>query len=282
VGFTRLRSDPARCPITNLRADCKAFFPYLGGGNPDLGPETSTQINAGVVWEPLAGLSGGIDYWRISKSGTFGALSEDTLFKLFDHFESTNVRRGPPDPAFPALPGPIRQISLTTQNLGELRTSGIDVFAAWHSPTTPLGRFAFNLNGTYIAQWQQQLDGANFVSAVGRSVVGPVPRWRHYLMLNWNSGYWGATLAQTFSSGYTDANLDGALRERRVGAYDIWDLQGTYTGFEHMNIAVGLKNLLDRDPPFSNQTALGQVMYDPRYADPRGRVLYAQLTVAFK
>jgi iron complex outermembrane receptor protein len=134
----------------------------------------------------------------------------------------------------------------------------------------------------YIAQWQQQLDGVNFVSVLGRSVVGPVPRWRHYLTLNWNSGSWGASLAQTISSGYTDANRDSAGRERQVGAYDVWDLQGTYAGFEHTTIALGIKNLLDRDPPFSNQSALGQVMYDPRYADPRGRVFYAQLTVGFK
>ena len=39
---------------------------------------------------------------------------------------------------------------------------------------------------------------------------------------------------------------------------------------------------VDRDPPFSNQSSLGQVMYDPRYADPRGRVFYAQLSMAFR
>ena len=280
---TRQRSDPARCPVTHLPTDCATFFPSLAGGNLDLGPETSQQFNAGVVWEEsLAGLSAGIDYWKINKSGTIGTLSEDTLFTYLGRFENTNVSRGPPDPAFPTLPGPIRYVALVTQNLGELRTSGLDVSVAWRGPATPLGRFAFNLNGTYIAQWQQQLDGVNFVSAVGRSVVGPVPRWRHYLTLNWSNGPWGGTLAQTFSSGYTDANLDGAGRERRVGAFDIWDLQGTYTGFENTKIALGIKNLLDRDPPFSNQSALGQVMYDPRYADPRGRVFYAQLTMAFR
>jgi iron complex outermembrane receptor protein len=282
LAFTRQRSDPARCPITHLPSDCGTFFPSVSGGKPDLEPETSKQFNAGVVWEPLVGLSAGFDYWKIEKSGTIGTLSEDTLFNYLGRFENTNVWRGPPEVAFPALPGAIRYVLLQTQNLGELRTSGFDVSAAWRGPTTPLGRFAFDLNGTYIAKWQQQLDGVNFVSVVGRSVVGPVPRWRHYLTLNWNSGPWGATLAQTFSSGYTDANRDSAGRERQVGAYDVWDLQGTYAGFEHTTIALGIKNLLDRDPPFSNQSALGQVMYDPRYADPRGRVFYAQLTVGFK
>ncbi len=272
--FTRRRSDPARCPFTHLPSDCDTFFPSLSGGDPDLGPETSKQFNAGVVWEALPGLSAGIDYWKIDKSATIGTLSEDTLFNYLNRFENTNVWRGLPDPSFPALPGVIRTVSLTTQNLRELRTSGIDVFAAWRGPTTPLGGFAFNLNGTYIAQWEQQLDGVNLVSVVGRSVVGPIPRWRHYLTLNWNGGPWSATLAQTFSSGYTDANRDGAGRERRVGAYDVWDLQGAYTGFDHATIALGIKNLLDRDPPFSNQSYIGPSdVRSPLRGSARARLL---------
>ena len=141
---------------------------------------------------------------------------------------------------------------------------------------------SLDFNGAYITHWQQQLDGVNFVTAVGRSVVGPMPRWRHYPVLHWDSSVWGATLAQTFSSGYVDANLDAAGKERRVGDYEVWNLQGTYAGFANATIALGVKNLFDRDPPASNQVALGQVMYDPRYADPRGRVFYAQLTIALR
>ena len=138
-------------------------------------------------------------------------------------------------------------------------------------------------NGTYVAQWQQQLDGVNYISGVGRNAIGEaIPRWRHYLALNWNCGPWGATLAQNFSSGYIDEKLNASNNERRVGTNDVWNAQGTYTGFKNATIALGIKNLFDRAPPFSNQSTFGQVMYDPRYADPRGRMFYAQLTFAFK
>ena len=281
-GKTRRRSDSARCPTTTLSTDCNTFFPSVTSGNVDLGPETSTQFNIGGVWEPLYGLSLGVDYWKIDKTGSAGTLSEDTLFKNLGLFESTNVRRGPADPAHPTLPGPIQLVLQGTQIFGDLRTSGIDLFVAVRGRPGPAGQFGFSLNGTYIAEWQQQLDGVNFVSALGRNVVGPIPRWRHYATLNWNRDAWGATLAQTFSSGYTDANLNAAKVERQVGAYDVWDLQGRYSGFKNTTLALGIKNLLDRDPPFSNQTAQGLVMYDPRYADPRGRTFYATLTFTFQ
>ena len=61
-------SDPARCPVTGLPDDCDVFFfDVIEGGNPNLRPETSTQWNAGIVWEPARGLTLGIDYWNIEK-----------------------------------------------------------------------------------------------------------------------------------------------------------------------------------------------------------------------
>jgi iron complex outermembrane receptor protein len=61
----------------------------------------------------------------------------------------------------------------------------------------------------------------------------------------------------------------------------VWDLQASYAGFRNTTIVLGVKNLFDRDPPFTNQTIFSQVGFDPRYADPRGRAFYARLTYAF-
>jgi iron complex outermembrane receptor protein len=181
-------------------------------------------------------------------------------------------------------------VILVQQNLGDLRTSGVDVDIAWKSPSTAYGRFSFSLNGTYIISWKMQPQGSTqgYVSALGRNgtdVPGPVPRWRHYASLGWTYGAWGATLAQSFQSGYEDANLfdtDPAPPPRRVSSYDVWDLQGRYTGWRNATILLGVKNVMDRDPPFSNQPYLPQIGYDPTYADPRGRTFYVQLAYAFR
>jgi iron complex outermembrane receptor protein len=56
-----------------------------------------------------------------------------------------------------------------------------------------------------------------------------------------------------------------------------------YTGFKSTELRAGVRNLFDRDPPYSNaggQTSF-QTGYDPVYADPRGRFFYAGLTYRF-
>ncbi len=275
-------NDPVRCPVTGSPQDCAALFPTASGGNPDLKPETSEQFNAGVVWEAAKGLSVAVDYWKINKRDYIGQLDEYAIFNNFAYYEPTNIVRGPVDPAYPNLPGPIQTVLLLNQNLGNVRTSGFDVDVSWRGPVTSFGRFGFGLNGTYISVWKIQPEGSTYVSGVGGppTVAGPIPRWRHYASLNWDYGPWGATLAQTYQSGYEDANNTDLPRPpRSVSPYDIWDIQGRYAGFKNTTIVLGIKNLMDRAPPFTNVAPAG---WDPIYADPRGRMFYAQLTYAFK
>jgi iron complex outermembrane receptor protein len=229
----------------------------------------------------VPGYSIGVDYWKINKTNTIGALTDQQIFMNFDLFEDTHIVRGELGPGSP-LPGRIEKVFEITENLGDLWTSGIDVDLNLRGPVTSFGRLSFNLNGTYIDKWQQQLDGVHYIAAVGRSVVGAIPRWRHYATLYWNYGQWSATLAQVYSSGYTEVNPTPPNNERRVGDYGIWNLQGTHSGLKNTMLTLGIKNLLDRAPPFSNQNAQGLVMFDPRYADPRGRLFYAQIAVSFK
>jgi len=286
--FVLFFADPLRCPVTGLPEDC-GVLPAVVGGNTRLQPETSEQFNAGVVWEPFARLSITVDYWKIAKYNLIGRLSPATIFDNYALYAPTNIVRGPVDPQYPNLPGRISNVILTNQNLGNLKTSGIDVDAAWRGAATGIGRFGFALNGTYIIEWKMQPDGANYQSAVGANpigVPGPFPRWKHYASFDWQYGAWGATLAQTYQSGYEDTNWFPvralAPPPRSVSSYEVWDLQGRYTGWRNTKLVVGIRNLFDRDPPFTNQPFTNQVGYDPSYAEPRGRTFYASVTFAFK
>jgi iron complex outermembrane receptor protein len=49
-----------------------------------------------------------------------------------------------------------------------------------------------------------------------------------------------------------------------------------------MRLAVGVKNLLDRDPPYTNLTSNFLGGYDVSYGDPRGRYAYASATYSWK
>jgi iron complex outermembrane recepter protein len=282
--------DPVRCPVTHDPRDCEEGFTAFGGGNPHLAAETSEQFNAGAVWQPFAGSSLSIDYWKINKRNTILPLGPDVLFANFARWAATNVMRGPVDPLYPGLPGPIVGIFLGNENLGDLRTSGFDVDMQWHGRATAFGRVSFGLNGTYVTAYKLDFGSSQFSSGLGNNVVvGPVPRWRHYASVNWSKGPWSATLAQTFQFGYSECNELTVDPEtglcngtRRVGTYTTWDIQGQYTGFKNTTVVLGVKNLFDRDPPFT-QAGLGfSGGYDPVYADPRGVTHYAKLTFSFK
>ena len=174
------KGDALRCPITQLPSDCDLFaFRVRSGGNRALQPEHSEQAAAGIVWEPVNGVSVGLDYWKIRKTGVINALTDDIILGYLDVYGNTNVLRGPPDPAYPDLPGPIQTLIEWNQNVGDRRTSGFDIDLHARSPATPAGRFSFGLQGTYIVDWTDHLNGLPAESSAGRySAFGPTLRRR--------------------------------------------------------------------------------------------------------
>ena len=272
--------DPLRCPVTHLDTDCQASYTAIGGGNPDLAPERSRQYTFGAVWEPIAGVSGSVDYWHVHIRDKVGERG----FAIFEHMDvygDTNIVRFPPDPAYPSLPGAIRYVVDYLQNVGEVTSAGVDVALSVRSAALPLGRVSARFEGSYMTQWEQHLTGLpsaeSTLGAIG--ILGPMPRWHHDAAIDWQRGPWTATLTQKFQSGYQDGFPLPEGNMRRVGSYSVWDVQASYAGLRDVTLTFGIKNLFDRDPPFSNATDNG---FDLNYADPRGRTYYARVTYAFR
>ncbi len=65
-------------------------------------------------------------------------------------------------------------------------------------------------------------------------------------------------------------------------SYSVWDIFGSYAVNKALTVSLGVKNVFDTDPPYSNQAITFQAGYDPRYTDPTGRAYYAKLSYAFK
>jgi iron complex outermembrane receptor protein len=261
-------------------------FPVRLCGNPNLKPEKSRNFDAGLVLQPAASISLTADYWKIAKDGEISEPDPATLFGQFGRYASPYIIRGPVEPSFPNLPGPITMLMLNLQNLGSLRTSGVDLNVAAGPWTTAIGGFRFSLDGTYLLEWKRQFDGTPYTSVLGNDISGPVPRWKHRATLDWLYANWGATLSQSLQSGYVDANVDRvgaplAVPPRRVASYLLMDIQVQYSGFRHVTLALGVRNLTDTAPPFSNQPGTREVGYDPHYADPRLRDFYARVTYTY-
>lgn len=201
------------------------------------------------------------------------------------------IRRGPVQPAYPTLPGPVDHLLTGLVNLGTTRTTGIDLSAQYRFPMLPWGQLRLSAQGTYIIKYLQQQPDRSYVNLVNREIssgpFGAIPYWHHYVTLDWNYGPWAATLTENFLKGTYDAFPDPTTAQpRKVGNYDIWNLSGSYAGFTGWQLSAGIKNLFNRNPPFTNQRFTADsgapAGYDPTYANPIGRVFWGAITYTFR
>ena len=284
--------DPARCGKTTLLSDCGAF-PLISGGNPALESETSSQWGVGVVWSPTPSLTLGADYFDVIVHNLINRVNPTIILPScpngVDGPTCQFITRGNVQPEYQDLPGPVKSVSFSFFNSGTVRTTGVDLNAQLQFPRYDWGQVKLSMQGTYIIKYlQQQLNGRydNYVNhEVSIGFSGAIPYWHHYLTLDWNYGPWTATLAENFLKGtYDVAPNPGESQLRKVGNYDIWNLAASYGGFKGWQLSGGIKNLFNRNPPFSNQTWTGEgpVGYDPTYANPIGRVFWAAIAYSFR
>lgn len=114
------------------------------------------------------------------------------------------------------------------------------------------------------------------------------------LVANWSpSKSQTHTLTANYHSGYHDEQIipsDFAVRilnadgtygsyvtsNRNVASYTTFDWQSKYNFTKDLSLTAGIRNIFDRDPPFSQRIAGGgnALGFDGRYTDPLGRNYY--------
>ena len=287
------QNDPLRCPDPNQanNPDCGTQYTVTFGGNPQLKPEKANQTVVGGVWEPFTGVSFGLDWFYmdikdlVTNGVPIATILDPSLYATYADLV-TRAATCPPSAFVPGAPCPITAIDQRFINLGRVKIEGVDVDVRVQLPPTSFGRFKATLNGSYYIKYNvQQPDGsfAGFISnAFQAPATGITPRWKHYAALTWDYGPWSATLANTYQSDYIDVNADVNGDLRRVGSMSLWDLQGSYSGFKNWTLTLGVKNLMDQNPPFTNTLLTFQSGYDPSYYDARARFVYGQVKYAFK
>ena len=280
--------DPAKCPsgVVSATAGCESITPtILTGGKPNLGPEESKQWNAGIVWEPNANFNISVDYWDIRRDGTVQTLALSDLIKNYTLF---------PGNFFRDANGDLAVIDNRWVNAGQTITKGVDVNARVNGRLSD-ARWSVILDGTYLLEKKSRLLAS---SPFGASEIGTFTRagdlglrWKHTLTGTYTRGAWTGMLQNVYKSGYTDYVLPGVANgsivppdwNPKVKAYQLWNASVAYSGVKNLTLTLGVKNLLDKDPPFSaaydGNTGAGS-SWEPRVADPRGRSY--TLTIDYK
>jgi iron complex outermembrane receptor protein len=286
--------DPFTCPSLIVSpivgSPCANITPdTITGGNPNLGPETAKQFNVGVVFTPLRRFSASFDWWSIAVDNTITELTTLQLLQNAQLFPERFERDVPN--------GPITAIDRRWINAGARRTQGIEV-ALRGSIDALGGALNAGLDGTYLLRKKEKLTQT---SPYTPSLIGVFTytgdlglKWKHNAFINYTNDDVSVTLTQIFRNGYKNqalpslANPISATRpdyNNRVSDYIIYNFSLSYTGLAPgFRITGGIKNLLDRDPPFaityeSNSGAGGS--WEPRVADPRGRSFTVGAEVKF-
>jgi iron complex outermembrane receptor protein len=272
--------DPVLCPGgvpkagVNPNIACHMNLLTRTGGNPGLGPEKARSYSIGVVGEPVQQLTLSLDLSKIVIRDIIGnILDEESILGDYEKYKDRYH--------YNAAGTALDYINVSSLgNGGERMTKVLDLTAQWRAPRTAFGNVDVWMNGSYVLKDTFPLPGGEPQDQV--SVYNGTVRWRHNAAVRWTDGPWSLTLSQRYSGGYVDQNTGVAEQfYRNVKANNIWTLAGTYTGFPHLTLAAGIKNLRNTDPPFSNQAPNSQTGYDPRYADPIGRAFYLRASYKF-
>ena len=308
VTFTSgAKNDPLLCDangnaITSLGGvqgrDCKNQPQVQNGGNPNLKPEKSKTWTIGAAFEPIKDLTFSLDYWQVKMNDQIGTLPIDTLINNYTRYTSNFVRCN-------TLPiavqntlnrcggldngsNAIGYIITTNDNIGAVNIKGMDLNAGFNTKLGSFGQIALTYDGTYIKSYKYQTNPSDpFKENVGIYLDGsPVFKWKHNVSAAWNMDAYSARMSLRNQSGYVDQNdpttvVGGPSYYGNVSSYTLVDLSGTYKFNKMTSFTLGVKNLFDKEPPFSNQSSRSQRGYDPRYTDATGRALFVRAAYGF-
>ena len=266
-------TDPASCVKLGVALDssgaCDIAAFQVNGSNAALQPERGKTLNLGIVFELAKDFNASIDLWKIQKTNE---ITTPTIATAIDNglYNRTGARFN---------------IFTTLQNVAESEHAGVDIDARWRLRGTPIGNVTIRDLLTYYQTSKNRATAADDWSEyVGTYAV---PRYRNGLNVTTESGPWtfGGTLKTTAGFWDTDQPLPKSATTGWVGSFTEFDVLAQYAGFKNLELSLGVKNLLDRMPPFSltnaSSNSYTQMGFAELYTD-RGRFYYVSGKYSFK
>ena len=282
----------------------------LIGGNPNLVPEVADTYTAGVVLQPtfLPGLAISVDYFNIKLTGAIQGVGADTILAVCtasaDPFACSLIQRDGSGSLWRTSNGFVTDLS---QNIGGLKTAGVDINASYSREIGSLGRLGLTFVGTYLDKLSTDTGLAGSYDCVGLygNVCGtPTPEWRHQARLSFDlpSGFGASVRWRYFDSVTLDAletnpNLSntaaagpapGGVARPGLAKFDsvsYFDLTLSAKIGDHYDFRLGANNILDKTPPTTGSQACpagpcnGNVF--AQTYDALGRYLYAGVKLEF-
>jgi outer membrane receptor protein involved in Fe transport len=251
-------------------ASAPTQYPVVYSGNPDLDPETSTSLFLGGVFEPATGLEIGVDYWRFEHKDVI----DNNAQLIVDNeasYPGQVIRTG----------GVIDVVFADFVNIAEQKTDGIDLDASYRWKLAK-GKLSLKETMTQLLSFKQKVSaGRSFESLAGEYRY---PKLRSKTTLAWDRSHYSTSLSAHYIGGYKDKYYGrfnpntGTIDNHKVDSQLTYNFQFTYHLGNISSFTVGIDNVTDEEPPFSNSEEVG---YDFATHDPRGRFFYAKYSAEF-
>ncbi len=237
------------------------------GGNPDLVPETSENISAGIILTPrfIPNLRLSVDYTRIKKSDNISGFpgSRQEYITFIEQYYPERIQRGPKLTTDPAdWAGPIVFLDATLLNLALADVEAYDVQLDYRVDTASVGTFDFFGIGSLQTHYETQpKTGLPITEGVGYP-GGPL-KVKANGGVSWNLQNWSAQwVSRYFDSYRIDRNplSNNVIRQGSlyVGDQVYHDVAVSYrptlsswgSVLKDSEITFGVKNLFNKKPPF--------------------------------
>jgi iron complex outermembrane recepter protein len=274
--------------------DGDSFHTGVGGGNPDLEPETADTLTLGFALQSVAehpwfrGMRLSLDWYWIEQEQAIADLTAPDYVEWC--FDGAVNREFSPSQTFcryfsrDPVNGEIVNLQDLKRNLGTVEVSGIDLQADWRVYVGP-GEARLNL----LASWMERFELRNSGGAPRTDAVGYVgglfegssyPEWK----LNLNLGYLWRDLDTNLQWRYVDGMRSRDFPDApRIDGYDVFDLYARYEvgsgSLTGLVLRLGIENLTDEDPPIFAGSV--QANTDPSQYDVLGRRYFASLSYRF-
>ncbi|HUO83209.1 MAG TPA: TonB-dependent receptor [Gammaproteobacteria bacterium] len=238
-------------------------YQNFSGGNTQLDPELSENLNLGVVWNPLDDLSISVDYFDIELVDQIATLP---LQAILDNEFTENMGGTGGTSLVSRLPnGNIFIIFANNQNIAATETQGYDVDTRYGFSFGAIGDFQAQVQLSKVTKYVSDLgDGNGF-----RRLQGTFdPDLRAAVSLGWSRGDFSASILGNHVT--TTSNGAGAM----LSSWTTWDASVGWATPWNGKITVGARNLFDRDPPTT--PAIGNPNYTEQLHDVFGRVPFVR------
>lgn len=275
----------------------------LLSGNRGLTPERANTYNLGIVFNaPRNGglfndFSVSVDYYNIQIKNVISAVPGLTVLSKCFNLDGSNGSYSNSNPYCALITrdtsGQILTVSTPYQNLGTLKTNGVEAQIHWSTPAPFIassGKIGIDTAIGWLNTYKVQLlPGAAFLDYTGVSVGGSnpgsippraAPTWKALTTLSYRSDAFGLGLRWRYQSSMKDQSAVLTPTNVSVGvpAYHLFDLFGSYKLTKTVELRAGANNLFNRGLPYvaSSQNGTDVALYDAI-----GRSYYLGLKVGF-